>query len=316
MVKLHITIATRAGADWAERVRQVAPGAEVRIVPNAAALDDQLDWPEVVFGNLAPEQVARAPQLRWLQLTSSGFEPYLSLRNSPVLLTTARGVTSKAGAEHVLAMMLSFTRQLLFFHERQREQVWDRNIPAVGSLVGQTLGLVGCGANGQALAARAKAMEMRVIAVKRTPSAEPIEGVDELWTVDRLDELLAQADHVALMIPLTAETHGLIGREQLKQMKRGAFLYNVSRGGVVDERALLEKLRDGSLGGAALDVFEEEPLPSSSLFWTLPNVIVTPHLGAAWGGMWDAAFDLFCDNLRRFRTGEPLKNVAQFNRGY
>ncbi|MGE0130242.1 MAG: NAD(P)-dependent oxidoreductase [Blastocatellales bacterium] len=100
------------------------------------------------------------------------------------------------------------------------------------------------------------------------------------------------------------------------KMKRGAFLYNVSRGGIVDERALLGKLRDGSLGGAALDVFEQEPLPADNPFWALPNVIITPHLGAAWGGMWDAAFDLFCENLRRFRAGEPLINVADLARGY
>ena len=157
---------------------------------------------------------------------------------------------------------------------------------------------------------------MRVIAVKRTPPVESIAGVDELWTVERLDELLAQADHVVVMIPLTTATRGLLGAKQLQQMKPGAFLYNVARGGAVDEQALLAKLRDGSLGGAALDVFAEEPLPADSPFWTLPNVIVTPHLGAAWGGMWDAAFELFCDNLRRFVAGAPLRNIAQLARGY
>ena len=120
---MNIAIAATVPSTRVADLQQLAPGAAVRVLPNAAALDEHLDWIEVVFGNIAPEQVARAPRLRWVQLISSGFEPYLTLRDSPVLLTTARGVTSRAGAEHVLAMMLTFTRQTLFFRARQQEQV-------------------------------------------------------------------------------------------------------------------------------------------------------------------------------------------------
>ncbi|MDX2031288.1 MAG: D-2-hydroxyacid dehydrogenase [Blastocatellia bacterium] len=298
-----------------ERVKAIAPEAEVRLMPHGAALDAHLDWAEIVFANITPEQIRRAPRLRWAQLNSSGFEPYLSLRDWPGVLTTARGITSKACAEHVLGLMLMFTRRWLHFQQRQRECVWDRRPQLVGSLVGQTLGMVGYGTNAQALARRAKAMEMRVIAVKRDAAETPLE-LDELWVIDRLDELLAQSDHVAVLIPMTMETRGLIGAAQFEVMKPGALLYNVSRGGIVDERALLTALQNGSLGGAALDVFEQEPLPPGSPFWTLPHVVVTPHLGAAWGGMWDAALDLFCENLRRFRAGESLLNVADLARGY
>lgn len=312
---MNVAIALTETPWGLERLKEIAPEAVIRVMPHVTALDEHLNWAEVVFGNITPEQIARAPRLRWVQLNSSGFEPYLGLQDSPVLLTTARGITSKAGAEHVMAMMLIFTRRILDFQQRQREHVWDRRPQIVGSLAGQTLGIVGFGANGQALATRAKVMEMRVIAVKRTP-AEPHHDVDELWTIDRLDELLAQSDHIAVLIPMTAETRGLIGKAQFNRMKRGAFLYNVSRGGIVDEPALLESLLDGRLGGAALDVFEREPLPYDSPFWTLPNLIVTPHLGAAWGGMWEAAFDLFCENLKRFRAGMPLINVADLVRGY
>lgn len=312
---MNIAVATSVNPACAEQLKEIAPDFEIRIVPNASALDEHLDWIEVVFGNISPEQIARASRLRWVQLTSSGFEPYLSLSDTPIKLTTARGITSRAGAEYVLSMMLMFTRRMPLFMQRQRERKWDRNIQAVGSLVGQTLGLIGFGANADALARRAKAMEMRVLAVKRTPATAP-DYVDALWTTERLDEMLEQSDHVAVMIPLTNETRGLIDEGKLHRMKRGAYLYNISRGGIVDERVLIEGLRDGRLGGAALDVFDTEPLPPESPLWEMENVIITPHLGAAWGGMWDAAFDLFRDNLRRFINNEPLQNMAQFERGY
>ena len=313
---MNITIALTKTPVGLNRLKEIAPEAEVRVIPHGPALEEHLNWAEIVFANITPDQIRRAPRLRWAQLNSSGFEPYLSLQDWPGVLTTAHGITSRACAEHVLAMMLIFTRRILEFQQRQRERAWDRRPQIVGSLAGQTLGIIGFGANGQALARRAKAMEMRVIAIKRTAPQTPPPDIDELWTVDRLDELLEQSDHVAVLIPMTVETLGMIGDVQLGRMKRGAFLYNVSRGGIVEERALLRRLRDGSLGGAALDVFEEEPLSAESPFWTLPNVIVTPHLGAAWGGMWDAAFDLFCENLRRFRADERLLNVANLGRGY
>jgi phosphoglycerate dehydrogenase-like enzyme len=313
---MNIAIALTETPAEIERMTEVAPEAVIRVMPHGPALEEHLDWAEVVFGNITPDQIRRAPRLRWAQLNSSGFEPYLTLKDRAVLLTTAHGVTSRACAEHVLAMMLIFTRRIAYFGQRQRERVWDRRPQIVGSLVGQTLGIVGFGANGQSLARRAKAMEMRVIAVKRTPVESAPPELDGLWTVDQLGEMLAQADHVAVLIPMTAETRGLLGARRLDQIKRGAFLYNVSRGGIVDEAALIERLRDGRLGGAALDVFEQEPLPAASSLWEMENVIITPHLGAAWGGMWDAAFDLFCENLRRFREGAPLLNVADLARGY
>lgn len=312
---MNIAVATSVAPECTERLKEIVPDADVRTLPHAAALDEHLAWVEIVFGNISPEQIARAPRLRWVQLTSSGFEPYFGLQGAPVKLTTARGVASKAGAEHVLAMMLAFTRRLPQFLQRQRERKWERDIRAVGSLVGQTLGLVGFGANADALARRARGFEMRVVAVKRTPAPAP-RYVDALWTTARLDEMLAQSDHVAVMLPLTSETRGLLDGRRLDRMKPGAFLYNVSRGGIVDEKALIERLRDGRLGGAALDVFDIEPLSPESALWEMENVYITPHLGAAWGGMWDAAFDLFCENLKRFINQQPLRNEVQFERGY
>ena len=312
---MNIAVATSVAPECTERLKEIAPGADVRALPHAAALDEHLAWVEIVFGNISPEQIARAPRLRWVQLTSSGFEPYLGLQGAPVKLTTARGVASKAGAEHVLAMMLMFTRRLPQFLQRQRERKWERDIRAVGSLVGQTLGLVGFGANADALARRARGFEMRVVAVKRTPAHAP-RYVDALWTTARLDEMLAQSDHVAVMLPLTSETRGLLDGRRLDRMKRGAFLYNVSRGGIVDEKVLIERLQDGRLGGDGFGRVRHRTALAGERAVGDGDVHITPHLGAAWGGMWDAAFDLFCENLERFINQQPLRNEVQFERGY
>lgn len=312
---MNIAIAAPVGEEKISQLQALVPEAELRTMPHASLLENHLDWCEVIFGNCSPELIRRAPGLRWVQLTSSGFESYLALSGTPVLITTGRGVTSVAGAEHILYAMLTYARNMLVFQQCQREHNWNRQPRIVGSLAGQTLGIIGYGTIGHALAPRARALGMRVIAVKRTAADVPPD-LDGLWTMGRLPELLNLCDHVAVLLPLTPETRGLIGPQQLNLMKRGAYLYNISRGGIVDEQALLEKLQAGALGGAALDVFEEEPLPATHPFWDLPTVIVTPHLGAAWGGMWDAAFDLFCKNLLRFQNGESLINVANLERGY
>jgi len=312
---LNIAIAAPVTQEKIGQLKASFPDASIRAVPGAALLDTHLDWCEIVFGNCSPEQIRRANRLRWVQLTSSGFEPYLSLSGTPVLITTGRGVTSVAGAEYLIGAMLAFTRNLLVFRRFQSQHTWHRRPQIVGSLAGQTLGLIGYGTIGRAVAPRAKALGMKVLAVKRTPAAKPPD-LDALWTMERLTELLAASDHVAVLLPLTTQTRMLIGRDELSQMKEGACLYNISRGGIIDEGALVERLKSKSLAGAALDVFEEEPLAPLSPFWDMENVIVTPHLGAAWGGMWDSHFDLFLQNLQHFQAGQNLINVANLERGY
>ena len=317
MSSLRIAVAPSVPIDRAEeRIREIDPNVKVRVLPNAAALDDHLEWLQVVFGMISPAQMRRAPNLEWVQLNSSGFDPYLEFASSSVKITTARGVASAAAAEYVLGAMLMFTRSFPLFQRRQRERRWDRNIRAVGSLVSQSLGIVGFGANGTALAQRAKAMQMRVWAVKRTPANDTPPYVDSLSTMDGLADLLTECDHVAITLPLTKETRGLIGAEQVAMMKRGAYLYNLSRGGVVEEDAVLEALNSGLLAGAALDVFANEPVPPESPLWNAENLLVTPHLAAAWSGFWDAAFDVFRCNLWRFLHNEPLENLANLSRGY
>lgn len=312
---MNIAVASRVSPERIPMIRDIVPSADIRVLPSADQLEPHLSWADVVFGNIEACHISAASRLKWVQLTSAGFDAYLGVTN-PVLFTTSRGVTADCGAEHTLGMMIALAHAFPFFQGRQRDRQWDRQPARPRLLTGATLGILGLGAYGSALAVRAKALGMRVLAIRRTAPAEPPPSVDQLWTLDRLDDLLADSDHVVIHLPLTAETRGIMNPQTLRKMKPTAYLYNTARGGIIDEPALVEALRKGVIAGAGLDVFREEPLPADSPLWDLPNVIITPHVAGCWAGMWDAAFDLFCDNLKRYIAGLPLLNVADFSRGY
>jgi phosphoglycerate dehydrogenase-like enzyme len=247
-------------------------------------------------------------------------------------VTNARGVFSRPIAEYVLMMILAVSRRLPQLLELQRERTWQ---PLEGAeLRDVTVGVVGLGSMGRAVGALATAFGCRVIAVRRraeagagpAPSEEGVTDPDDLalgeLPLDRvggpekLPELLAESDFIVLAAPLTPETEEMINDETLAMVKPGAWLINVARGRLVDERALLRALRDGPLGGAVLDTFHDEPLPPMSSFYDLPNVIVTPHTAWSSGRVLDRSVELFCDNLRRFAVGEPLLNVVDPVAGY
>ncbi len=268
-----------------------------------------------------PDLVELAPRLRWLQLTSAGADRLAEnpVFGSGVTITTASGIHGIPIGEYVLGAMLALAKGFPRAMTAQRERAWRQYLP--DELHGRTVGIVGLGAIGREVARLAKAFGMRVLACRRSCSypqerLAEVPGVDLLLPVSELRRLLAEADYVVLAVPLTPETRGLIGREELAAMKTGACLVNVARGPVVDEDALLEALRSGHLGGAVLDVFREEPLPSESGLWDLPNVILTPHIAGGTPRYVERAVDLFCDNLRRYVAGQPLRNVVDPRRGY
>jgi len=285
--------------------------------------DARLPEADVVLGfAVRPENFARAHRLRWIHSTSAGVTGMLfpELVASDVTVTNGRGLHAEAMAEHALAMMLAFARKLHHARDWQRAHEWAQSrtweeAPAVGSLSGATLGLVGLGAIGSAIAVRAKALGMRVLAVRRHPARDPAPA-DEQWPASRLRELLPKVDWLVLAAPHTGETAGLIGREELALLHRGARLMNLGRGALVDEAALVEALREGRLAGAALDVFAEEPLPEANPLWDLPEVIVTPHTSGLGPRLWERAMEQFTANLRRFVAGEPLENVVDKRAGY
>jgi phosphoglycerate dehydrogenase-like enzyme len=261
-------------------------------------------------------------RLRWVQAPAAGVAHMLSseLAASAIVLTSARGVRARAIAEHVILMALALARQLPLVLERQSERTWALDeIEAAGTirtLHGRQMGIVGLGSIGSEVARLATGMGMRVIATRKHASGPPPEGIDAVLPPERLTELLSSSDVVVLSAALTAETRLLIGRNALAHVKRGAWLINIGRGQLVDDDALIEALRDGRLGGAALDVFRREPLPADSPYWDLPNVIVTPHLSGAMEDYWTPLVGLFAENLRRFEKGDPLINVVDKQAGY
>jgi phosphoglycerate dehydrogenase-like enzyme len=253
------------------------------------------------------------------------------------VITNARGVFSRPIAEYVLLMILAVSRRLPQLLELQRERTWQ---PLEGAeLRDVTIGIVGLGSIGRAVAALASPFGCRIIALRRragegaTVSADgdtstgevALDGdeppraemrVDRVLGPDGLPELLAESDFVVLAAPLTPETENLLDAEAFGRFKPGAWLINVARGRLVDERALLRALDDGPLAGAVLDTFRDEPLSASSPFYDRPNMIVTPHTSWSSGRVLDRSVELFCTNLRRYAAGEPLLNVVDPAAGY
>lgn len=315
---LTVLVAVELSEASQQAVREAVGSDRYIYAPDPDTVAKYIDEADVIFGMPKRELVAKAARLRWLQTHFAGVDIYClpePARTDDWILTNATGIYGTAGAEHVMGWMLMFTRGLLHFYRLQQQNTWSRDIDMARKLEGQTLGIVGLGDIGTALAKRAKAFGMKVLAIRRRVTEVP-DYVDALWTMDRLPDLLEQSDHVALTLPLTAETRGIIDADMLARMRKTAYLYNIGRGALIDEDALVQALAEGKIAGAGLDVFVEEPLPADSPLWNMPNVLITPHLGADSPWDYDEATKIFIENLGRFRRGEPLKNVVDPARGY
>ncbi|HYI14524.1 MAG TPA: D-2-hydroxyacid dehydrogenase [Thermomicrobiales bacterium] len=254
------------------------------------------------------------PRLRWVQSCSSGVGHILNLGllADDVLLTNAAGVHADALAESVMAGVLSHAKRLPERVERQRERHWEEL--HCRELRGQTMLVIGTGNIGLATARLASAFRMRLLGVRATPA--PLDGFERVGGPDDLLAMLAEADYIVIACPLTPVTEGLIGPDEFAATKRGAYLLNVSRGKVVQEPALLAALADGTLSGAYLDAHAQEPLPVDHPLWGMPGVTVIPHDSHSSPYIGDNIIDLFADNLRRYLSGEPLRNVVDRDRGY
>jgi phosphoglycerate dehydrogenase-like enzyme len=278
---------------------------------------------DVAFAlGLAKEATARATRLRWLHCSAHAVGQFslVDLASRDITVTNSRGIQSTPIAEHVMACLLALARRLPLTLRRQEQHVWVPNeLTGQASpwlIAGKTMGIVGLGTLGQAIATRAKAFGMRVIGMRRNPDRGVPAGVDHIVAPADGDRMLEMADVIVLAAPWTPGTDQILGAAAIAMMKRGALLINVARGQLVDESALEEALRSGRLGGAALDVFTTEPLPPDSAFWSMPNVIVTPHTSGFRTDHFDAVIDLFSENLRRFERGVNLLNVVDLQAGY
>jgi phosphoglycerate dehydrogenase-like enzyme len=254
-----------------------------------------------------------APELRWVQGSMAGAgEPArkAGLLETEVVVTTASGVYSVALAEFALAATLSHAKNLEGLRRNKEERSWREG--PTDTLEGKTLCVVGMGSIGRAVAGRARPFGMRIVGVKRAVREDDVawRHADELYATDSLHDALGEADYVVVTLPHTPQTERLLDAAAVAAMKPGAYFVNVGRGKVVEEAALIEALERGHLSGAALDVFEEEPLPRESPLWDLPNVIISPHSTDNVPGLTNRLLaDLFCENLRRYLAGEPLINV-------
>jgi phosphoglycerate dehydrogenase-like enzyme len=301
-----------------------APGGATRPAPGWRHLDDAelrplLTRAQVLFTFRFPmEWLQQAPELQWIQLTSAGVDHMIGAglfdRRPDVLVTTASGIHAIPISEQVIGYILAFSRGFLRAWRAQREARWDRYTPEEAA--GKTLGIVGYGPIGQRTAALAQALGMRVVVLRHTPQAHAEPPIERFYTPDQLHDMLGVSDFVLLAAPFTPQTRGMIDAAALAAMRPTAVLMNISRGGLVDEPALIAALQGGKIAGAALDVFAQEPLPPESPLWAMQNVFITPHLAGANPSYNRRATELFCDNLRRYIAGEPLRNLVHPDRGY
>ena len=307
-----------------ERLRTEFPRLDITQITSGDRLSQELSDATVLFGgSFGPENLREAKQLRWIHSPAAAVHDLLfpELVNSDVILTNAREVHGLVVAEQVMAMMFALARRIPESVRFQVKRTWgqailteEHRLPQ--ELGGATLGLVGLGSIGRNVAARASAMGMKVIAVREHADKPKPQHVDEVFPTSRLNDLLANSDYVVLSPPVTPATRGMIGRAQLAAMKENGYLINVGRGPLVDEPALIEALREHRIAGAALDVFDQEPLPPESPLWDLDNLLITPHTGGMTDKMWDRHYAVFAENLRRFLNGQPLQWIVDKRSGY
>jgi phosphoglycerate dehydrogenase-like enzyme len=261
--------------------------------------------------------VSRAPKLRWIHSASAGVDRISTpaVRERGLVVTNARGVFSRPIAEYVVMMSLAIARRLPQLLELQRERTWQ---PLRGHELSElVVGIIGYGSIGEEIARLLAPFGCRVLATRRHPERGTGDAANvELFALEELHEVLRTSDIVVVAAPLTEETAGLIGAEQLAEMREDGWLINIARGRLIDELALRRALESGWIGGAVLDVFSEEPLTPESPLYRTPNLIITPHTSWASDRVAERTVDLFVDNLRRDRAGEPLRNVVDLEAGY
>lgn len=257
---------------------------------------------------------AGATRLRLFQMMGAGVDALLPAPDLPagVQIANARGIHGPQMSEFALGMILALAKKLPRALEQSRDRLWKPY--AVDTIEGRTLGILGLGAIGSAVAEKASALGMRVIGTQREPKATP--HVERVFAGDGTRDVLRESDFVVVLLPLTPRTRGSLGAVELGWIRPSAYLVNLARGGIVDEDALAAALRAGRLAGAALDVFAEEPLPATSPLWSAPNTILTPHVSGLGPGYMDRLTEIFAENLQRIETGRPLRNEVDRARGY
>lgn len=273
---------------------------------------------EIIIGNPPAEMLIDSPNLKWLQLNSAGSDAYIKegVLNKNILLTNATGAYGLAISEHMIGVLLQLYKKLHIYRENQKLHLW-KDEGQVKSIYNSRILIIGLGNIGEEFAKRVKAFGAYTIGVRRTNTEKP-DFIDELYLMDKIDELLPTVDVVVLTVPGTKETYKMFSKEKLKLMKNGAVLLNVGRGNVVDTDALCDAVESGYLLGAGLDVVDPEPLPENHRIWDIENVIITPHIS---GGFHipetlEKIAQISAKNLNSFINGQKLINIVDFTTGY
>lgn len=322
IVLYHRSEVWRAPEWFAERLRREFPDIEVVRRDGFQGIEADLPDTDVMMNwSITAGQLAAAKKLRWIHSPAAAVHRLMipELIQSDVAITSARALHGPVVAEHVIALVLALAKRLPSAMRLQQRKQWGqeelwKEQPPPREISGATLGLVGVGSIGSEVAKRASALGMGVIAVRsrqvETPQIERTYGPAEIET------MLSDADYVVLAAPVTPQTVGLINEQRLAAMKRDGYLINVGRGALIDEPALIAALRQRRIAGAALDVFEQEPLAADSPLWALENVLITPHSAALTDKLWERHFEFLATNLRRFREGKSLLGLVDKSRGY
>ena len=317
-----IMLAGQVSPDDLDKLAKMAPNVKILSGLNRQTALQHADKAHAVeISVLSPELLERAPNLVWVQAMSAGVERYLALKplveNDRIVLTNMRAVHGPAIADHAMAMLLQLTRNLRHYATSQNTRAWDEgNTPWPSTaLAGKTMLVVGLGGIGSEIGQRAAGFGMNVIATRRSEAPRP-EFVQRVGASADLLNMLPEADVIAICVPLTSETQGLFNEAVIRACKRGAIIINIARGKIIDTNALVSALKEGHLAGACLDVTDPEPLPAEHELWSMPNVVITPHVAADAELTMERHRALLYENIRRFGAGEPLLNVVDKKSGY
>lgn len=315
MDKIKVLIGSRQAPEIEAMLSDVPENVEVSFLPHGDPLRAHIADVEILFGHIGEDAMSEANALRWTHQPHAGVEGFMypGFKASDVVLTNCRGLYGTQIAEHAFALLLSLTRHIPIQLEFMKTKHWERT--QCIELAGMTMGILGLGGIGRAIAARARAFEFEIVAAD-VESIEKPDTVSELYGLDGLMPFLAQSNILMVCCPSTPETHKLLSHAQFNQMPDSSYVVNVSRGKVIDEEALVAALRSGKLAGAGLDVTYTEPCPPESPLWEQENVILTSHSAGASQHIRRRAMQLFIDNLHRYVVNEPLVNVVDKTKGY
>jgi len=315
MAKHKVLIASGISQEVADMLQAAPPEMEIQFLPEGGQLKDHISDIEILYGVVSEEALPHATSLQWVMQPFVGVERsmYPAFKESPITLINSKRLYGPQLAEHAFALLLSLTRGINTQLDLRREKEW-KWLPCV-EVSGMTMGILGLGGIGRAVAQRAKAFDFEVIAVDPETMEKP-DTVDELGQLNQLHEFLSRSEVLTVCCPITPETHKLLSHAEFDALPEGCYFINVSRGKVVDEDALVAALKSGKLAGAGLDVTYTEPCPPDNPLWTLPNVILTSHTAGASQNIGKRAMQTFLDNMHRYVNGEPLINVVDKEKGY